>query len=108
MRMRAVIYLVIVVLLAALVIANWSSLMTTVEVNLILTRTFIPAAVLLLALMALVMLIDWSVHAAHHLAMHRRLRALDAEIERLRSRVALQEGTDPGSWTSPSRGGALR
>jgi uncharacterized membrane protein YciS (DUF1049 family) len=108
MRVRTVIYFVIVVLLAILAIANWTSLMTTVEVNLILTRTFIPAAVLLLSLIALVVLIDWSVHAAHHLDMHRRLRALDAEIERLRSQIALQEGTDPRSWTSPTQGGALR
>jgi uncharacterized integral membrane protein len=96
MRVRAVINLVILVLLATLVIANWTSLMTRVEVNLIVTQAFVPAALLLLLVVCAVVLIDWSVHAAHHLRWHRRIRAHDTEIERQRSRLALHNGTEPG------------
>lgn len=103
MTARSILNLLILVLLAVLVIANWTSLMTTVEVNLVVTRTFIPAAVLLLLLVALVVFIDWSVHAAHHLAWHRRLRALDAEVERLKYELDTFRAGTPASRERPLR-----
>jgi uncharacterized integral membrane protein len=87
MRARTVIYLVVLLLLAVLVIANWSGLTTLIELNLIVTRAFIPAAVLVLGLLGLLALINWSFHAAHRLEWHRRQRALEAEIQRLRAEL---------------------
>lgn len=84
MRARAAVYAIAFVLIAAFAIANWPALTTPVEVNFLITRAFVPGAVLMLVLLGLIALIDWTVHAVHHSEWRRQRRVMEAEIQRLR------------------------
>lgn len=93
MRVRTVAYVALLVLLGLFVLANWPQLSTPVEVNLLATTLFVPGAILAIALLGLVMLVDWGVHAAHRLAWSRERRALETEIQRLRTQESELEAS---------------
>lgn len=87
MKAKGVIYILAAAILAAFAIANWALLMQPVEMNFLLARVQAPLAVLLLLLVGIVLLVDFSAHALREHAWMRDRRALvrDLEIARLRA-----------------------
>jgi hypothetical protein len=93
MNVRTVLYVLVLLLVAAFVAANWPLLTTPTEINLLVTTLFVPGAVVGLLLVGVVLLIDWSVHALTRRSWERERRALASEVESLRAQVRQAEGT---------------
>lgn len=87
MKPRSVLYLVALLLLGVLALANWNLLTGPVELNLLIARIQAPLGVLIVSISALVMLIQVSVHALRQRAWTRERRALTEDLDGLRSRA---------------------
>lgn len=91
MRPRSVLYIVVLVLIAVLLLANWTLLASHTELNLLVARIQAPLGVLILLLLAAVILVNAIVQALSYQAWGRERRALAKEIEGLRLRAEREE-----------------
>jgi uncharacterized integral membrane protein len=93
MRPRSVLYVILLLLLAVFVLANWKIVAAPTEVNLLFTTVRAPGAIIGLSILSIVLLMDWSLHALNRLAWERERRHLTQEMERLRAEVLAAEGS---------------
>lgn len=91
MRVRAVIYVVAAVLVAAFFIANWSLVTSPVSLNVLFSRVETPLGVLLLLVAGLVLLLDLAIHTLTEHTWRGEKRQLAAEVERLRAARTQEE-----------------
>jgi uncharacterized integral membrane protein len=96
---KAVIYIVAAILVGVLMVANWTLLSTSIELQLLIARIQAPLGVVILLVAGLILLVDLAVHALTQHAWMRERRALTKDLEGARSRAEREE---------ESRSGALR
>ncbi len=93
MRPRNVVYLIVVLLLAVFVLANWQVIATSHELSFLVGRITAPLGVLILVIAALVFAIDLVSHALSWREWDRERRSLAEEMERLRVRAEQAEAS---------------
>ncbi len=91
MRPRNVVYLVVLLLLLVLVLANWNVIASSHEISFLVGRITAPLGVLILVIAALVFAIDLVSHAFSRRAWEQERRSLAQEMERLRVRAEQAE-----------------
>lgn len=91
MRPRNVVYLVVLLLLLVLVLANWNVIASAHEISFLVGRITAPLGVLILVIAALVFAIDLVSHAFSRRAWEQERRSLAQEMERLRVRAEQAE-----------------
>lgn len=91
MRPRTVAYLLVLLLLAVFVLANWNVIASSHEINFLVGRITAPLGVLILVIAALVFAIDLVSHAFAYRAWDQERRRLGEETERMRARAEQAE-----------------
>jgi len=91
MNAKGVAYIVAAVLLAVLVVANWTLFATPVELNLLVARVQAPPIVLMLLLVGVIWLSASAGHALSRRAWGRERDALRKELELARARAEHEE-----------------
>ncbi len=93
MRPRNVAYLIVLLLLLVLVLANWNVIASSHEISFLVGRITAPLGVLILVIAALVFAIDLVSHAFSRRAWDQERRSLAQEMERLRVRAEQAEAS---------------
>jgi uncharacterized integral membrane protein len=91
MKPRTVVYLVVLLLLAVFVLANWNVIASAHEISFLVGRVTAPLGLLILVIAALVFAIDLVSHAFSRRAWDQERRSLAEEMERLRARAEQAE-----------------
>lgn len=87
MRPRSVAYLVLAIAIGVFVIANWSVIDRSTEINFLVARVSAPLGLLILVIAALIVLIAFISHTLTLLAWSKERRGLAREVERQRARA---------------------
>lgn len=97
MSAKGVIYILAGIVLAVLVVANWSLLSGPVELNLLVARFQAPLALLLLLFAGIVLLGSLSVQALKEYAWRRERRTLASQLEAARLIAEKEEASRTGA-----------
>jgi uncharacterized integral membrane protein len=97
MSAKGVIYILAAVLIAVLVVANWSLLVGSVELNLLIARFQAPLALLLLLFAAIILLVSLSVQTLREYAWRRERRTLASQLEAARLVAEKEEASRTGA-----------
>jgi uncharacterized integral membrane protein len=97
MRIATAFYVVAAVILAVFIVANWSLLATTVELNFIAVRVQAPLFILVLLAIAVILLLDVSVHAVSRHSWMRERRTLKEELYAARLRAEREDDSRVGA-----------
>jgi hypothetical protein len=87
MKPRSVLYIVIGLLLAVLVLINWSVIAQSTELNLIFAKVQAPLGVLIILIAAAILAVDFTVYSLNRLSWTRERRELAVQIEQQRLRA---------------------
>ena len=93
MRPRTVVYVILLLILVALLIANRSVIATSTPINFLVARVQAPFGVLILIVAILIALVDFVAHALSRYGWLRERRSLANEIESLRERAEQAEAS---------------
>jgi uncharacterized integral membrane protein len=97
MRIATAFYIAAAIVLAVFIVANWSLLATTVELNFIAVRLQAPLFILVLLAIAVILLLDVSVHAVSRHSWLRERRALKEELYAARLRAEREDDSRVGA-----------
>lgn len=97
MSAKGVIYILAAVVIAVLVVANWSLLSGTVELHLLIARFQAPLALLLLLFAAIMFLVSLSVQTLREYAWRRERRTLATALEEARLVAEKEEASRTGA-----------
>lgn len=87
MRPRTVVYLIVFLILAVLVLANWGEISRPARINLLVAEVTAPLGAMLLSVVGVVLALDYALHALSRHAWNRERRMLTQELERHRLRA---------------------
>ncbi|MGH8258186.1 MAG: LapA family protein [Steroidobacteraceae bacterium] len=93
MRLRTIVYVVLLLIVVALLVANRSVIATSTPLNFIVARANAPFGILILIVAVLIALVDFIAHAFSRLGWQRERRNLRREIELLRERADQAEAS---------------
>lgn len=93
MRLRTVVYIILLLILVALLVANRSVIATSTPLNFIVARAQGPFGILILIVAILVALVDFIAHALSRYGWTRERRSLADEIAMLRERAEQAEAS---------------
>lgn len=93
MRLRTVVYIILLLILVALLVANRSVIATSTPLNFIVARAQGPFGILILIVAILVALVDFIAHALSRYGWTRERRSLADEIATLRERAEQAEAS---------------
>ncbi len=93
MRPRTVVYIVLLLILVALLVANREVIATATPLNFLITRANAPFGVLILIVAILIILVDFVAHTLSRYGWLRERRSLAREIEALRERADQAEAS---------------
>lgn len=93
MRIRTAIYVALLLIIVALLIANRSVIAASTPLNLLVTRANAPYGVLLLIVAALIALVDFISHSVARYGWHRERAGLAREVQALREQAELAEAS---------------
>jgi uncharacterized integral membrane protein len=87
MNRHSILYIILVVLLGVFVIANWGTLSTPSEINLLFGQVVAPIGILVLAVVAALLLVGAIINALRQRAWTRERLELSRELEQSRLRA---------------------
>lgn len=87
MRPRTVVYLIVFLILAVFVLANWGEISRPARLNLLVAEMTAPLGAMLLLVVGVILALDYAVHALSRHAWNRERRMLTQELERHRLRA---------------------
>lgn len=87
MRPRSVVYLIVLLILAVFVLANWDEISRPADINLLVARVQAPLGTLLLGIVATILLLDAAFHALSRYSWSRERQTLMRDLEALRLRA---------------------
>jgi len=93
MRPRAVVYVVLLLILVALLVANRNVIATPTPLNFLVAHANAPYGILILIVAVLIILVDFIAHALSRYGWQRERRGLAREIELLRERAEQAEAS---------------
>lgn len=93
MRPRTIIYVVLLLILAALLVANRTAIATSTPLNFLITRVQAPFGILILIVAILIALVDFVVHALSRYGWQREQRSLARELEMVREQAEQAEAS---------------
>lgn len=93
MRPRTIIYIVLLLILAALLVANRTTIATSTPLNFLITRVQAPFGILILIVAILIALVDFVVHALSRYGWQREQRSLARELEMVREQAEQAEAS---------------
>jgi uncharacterized integral membrane protein len=91
MKAKGVAYIVAAVLIGVFVMANWTLLIASIELNLLVAHVQAPLGVLILLVAGVILLADLAVHALSEHESSRERRALRQELDDSRLRADREE-----------------
>lgn len=91
MKARAAVYVLVAIAIVVFAVANRALLVQPVELNLLVSHVQAPLAILLLLLAAVILLLDFAVHALSEHAWIRERRSLVRDLETARQRAESEE-----------------
>ncbi|MGH8221048.1 MAG: hypothetical protein ACREUT_21145 [Steroidobacteraceae bacterium] len=93
MRPRSVVYVILLLILVALLVANRSVIATSTPLNFLVMRAQAPFGILILIVAILIALVDYVAHALSRYGWQRERRNLTNEIGMLRERAEQAEAS---------------
>jgi uncharacterized integral membrane protein len=93
MKPRTVVYIILLLILVALLVANRSVIATSTPLNFLVTRTQGPFGVLILIVAILIALVDYVAHALSRYGWQRERRSLASELEMVREQAEQAEAS---------------
>jgi uncharacterized integral membrane protein len=93
MRARTVVYIILLLILIALLVANRSVIATSTPLNFLVARAHAPFGVLILIVAILIALVDFIAHALSRYGWVRERRSLASEIGMLREQAEQAEAS---------------
>lgn len=93
MRPRNVVYVILLLILVALLVANRNVIATPTPLNFLVTRAQVPFGVLILIVAVLIALVDFVAHALARYGWQRERRSLASEIGMLREQAEQAEAS---------------
>lgn len=87
MKVRTVVYSVVLLIVLAFLLANWSAISNSSDLNFFVARIHAPVGVLILLVAAVIAAIAFIAHGLARYAWLRERRSLAQQIEELRSRA---------------------
>lgn len=93
MRPRNVVYVILLLILVALLVANRNVIATPTPLNFLVTRAQVPFGVLILIVAVLIALVDFVAHALSRYGWQRERRSLANEIGMLREQAEQAEAS---------------
>jgi uncharacterized integral membrane protein len=84
---RTVVYIVVFLVLAVFVLANWQEIARPTRINLLIMEMHAPLGLLLLLIVGGILLLDWAVHGISRFSWSRERRVLLRELEESRLRA---------------------
>lgn len=93
MRVRNVVYVVLLLIVVALLVANRSVIATSTPLNFLVAQVNAPFGILILIVAVLIALVDFIAHALSRYGWLRERRSLSHEIELLRERADQAEAS---------------
>ena len=93
MKPRTVAYIILLLILAALLVANRGAIATSTQLNFLVVRAQAPFGVLILVVAALIGLVDFIGHALSHFGWQRERRGLARELEMVREQAEQAEAS---------------
>lgn len=91
MNARGVIFIVAGILLGVFVLANWTLLAASVDLNVLIARVHAPLGILILLIAAVIFLVDLAAHALTRRNWVRERQALGKDLEQARLRTEREE-----------------
>jgi uncharacterized integral membrane protein len=92
-RPRTIIYVVLLLILVALLVANRTAIATSTPLNFLIARVQAPFGILILIVAILIALVDFVVHALSHYRWQRERRSLARELEIVREQAEQAEAS---------------
>lgn len=93
MRPRTVVYIILLLILVALLVANRTVIATSTPLNFLVTRANAPFGILILIVAILIALVDFVAHALSRYGWLRERRTLASEIGMLREQAEQAEAS---------------
>lgn len=93
MKPRTIAYVILLLILVALLVANRTVIATSTPLNFLITRTQAPFGILILIVAILIALVDYIAHALSRYGWHRERRSLASELEMVRERAEQAEAS---------------
>ena len=93
MRARTVAYVILLLVLVALLIANRTAIATPTPLNFLLAHARAPFGILILIVAVLIALVDFIAHALSRYGWQRERRSLARELEALRAQAEQAEAS---------------
>jgi uncharacterized integral membrane protein len=91
MRIRTVIYIVVLLIVLAFLLDNWRTISTPSDLSFFVARVHAPVGVLILLVAVVIAAIGFIAHGLARYGWQRERRSLSQEIEQLRSRVDVSQ-----------------
>jgi uncharacterized integral membrane protein len=93
MRPRNILYVVLLLIVVALLVANRDVIATSTPINFLVARASAPFGILILIVAILIILVDFIAHSVSRYGWSRERRGLAREIEALRERAEQAEAS---------------
>jgi uncharacterized integral membrane protein len=87
MKVRTVVYIILLLIVLAFLLANWHTISNPSDLNFFVARIHAPVGVLILLVTAVIAAVAFIAHGLARYAWQRERRSLAQEIEQLRSRA---------------------
>ena len=91
MRIRTVVYILVLAIVVAFLLDNWRTISTPTNLNFFVARIYAPVGVLILLVAAVIGAIGLIAHGLARYGWQRERRNLSLELEQLRARVDVSQ-----------------